>query len=609
MQFFGSLICIKATRVFSAAMGFGSRFRMIVFMLLAHVSLSIHGALVHFPNVDEVAYLPAGVSHLIFGEFDLYKVNPPLVRVAAALPAVIRHHNYDWSYYSERPGERPEFAIGRQQLKSKGLRLIDEFVLPRMVCITFSVLGCLLLASCCYNSFGARSANIACGFWCFCPNMLAHGQTIVPDVGSVAFGLAAAVGCFRYLVSPSLQTAVGAGLVFGIALLTKLTWISGFVSFPIAIALSLFLYRSFPHLKILDRLIHLAFFCSVALFVLNAGYLFEGSFTRLGDYRFCSESLGGSGASRANPSNRFEQSRLTRIPVPLPINYVSGIDFLKSEVEGRYHSFLLGEWKHGSWWYYYIVTTAVKTPLATLFASFIGLAVFYRRWNHRSKAFFLILAVPAAIGFFSVSFAGGFNHHHRYVLFIYPPMYFLASGISSDSSFGLVASRLVTVLCVSASIASFSVWPHFLGFFNSTVGGPTCGWKILGFSNVDWGQDLLLVNTWIGENINGEYCAVQAEFYDVDETFFGLPKAFIPRFRLQSNKEMGPTQPPGLVAESRLPRDGLYIINVRSLFDHSSSPGFGYFRFLKPFDRIGYSFMVYRVGEDERKLIRSLVLQ
>lgn len=36
------------------------------------------------PTDDETAHLPAGVSYWQFGRFDLYPVNPPLVKLVAA---------------------------------------------------------------------------------------------------------------------------------------------------------------------------------------------------------------------------------------------------------------------------------------------------------------------------------------------------------------------------------------------------------------------------------------------------------------------------------------------------------------------------------------------
>ena len=59
------------------------------FLLAAHALLLGWGALRHSPPWDEVPHLVAGISHWELGRFDLYRVNPPLVRIVAALPVIV----------------------------------------------------------------------------------------------------------------------------------------------------------------------------------------------------------------------------------------------------------------------------------------------------------------------------------------------------------------------------------------------------------------------------------------------------------------------------------------------------------------------------------------
>ncbi len=49
------------------------------------------------PTFGELGSLPAGISHLQFGWFGLYRVNPPLVRIVAALPALLADAKTDWT--------------------------------------------------------------------------------------------------------------------------------------------------------------------------------------------------------------------------------------------------------------------------------------------------------------------------------------------------------------------------------------------------------------------------------------------------------------------------------------------------------------------------------
>ena len=77
-----------------------------------HGVLLVVGAWIHTPTCNEVAQLPAGLSHLCLGQFDLYRVNPPLVRLVAALPVVVANPNTNWQRYGDDPLTRYELPVG-----------------------------------------------------------------------------------------------------------------------------------------------------------------------------------------------------------------------------------------------------------------------------------------------------------------------------------------------------------------------------------------------------------------------------------------------------------------------------------------------------------------
>src|SRR5262245_19895473 len=85
-----------------------------------HVFLVAWVACCDAPVIDEVGHLTAGVSHWTFGRFDLYRVNPPLVRMVATLPVYLMGPEFDWSRYDPTPGRRSEFSICDQFLEAEG---------------------------------------------------------------------------------------------------------------------------------------------------------------------------------------------------------------------------------------------------------------------------------------------------------------------------------------------------------------------------------------------------------------------------------------------------------------------------------------------------------
>ena len=217
-----------------------------------------------------------------------------------------------------------------------------------------------------------------------------------------------------YLQRRSFQSSFLCGFGLGLALLSKLTWITGVVSLPAATQFCAWIFRrDLPNRSLWKRGADVCTSWLVALVVLNAGYLFEDSFVLVRDYEFCSKFLGGEQSSLSVHGNRFGESSLGRVPVPVPKNFLLGIDFLKYEVEQKRWSFLMGEWKFGSWPHYYIMTTLFKTPEPTLLAAFIGLGVLVvgirrRMVEPKVISMFLFLIIPAAVCFASVSLQGGF---------------------------------------------------------------------------------------------------------------------------------------------------------------------------------------------------------
>src|ERR1700727_2401415 len=68
-------------------------------LLIVHVALVARIGYVSSPTMDEAGHLPAGLSHWVSGRFDLYRVNPPLVRSLAAVPVLLARPRMDWSHY------------------------------------------------------------------------------------------------------------------------------------------------------------------------------------------------------------------------------------------------------------------------------------------------------------------------------------------------------------------------------------------------------------------------------------------------------------------------------------------------------------------------------
>ena len=107
----------------------------VVALLSLHAGLLGWIGLRNSPGLDEVAHLSAGLSHWKLGRFELYRVNPPLVRMIAAVPLLFLDVNTDWSDYTDAPYTRPEFSVGNRFFELNGEKTFLYFTFARWMCI------------------------------------------------------------------------------------------------------------------------------------------------------------------------------------------------------------------------------------------------------------------------------------------------------------------------------------------------------------------------------------------------------------------------------------------------------------------------------------------
>jgi len=571
-------------------------------LLVVHSILLGWAATRHSPTVDEVGHLGAGLSHWHFHRFDLYRVNPPLVRSVATLPVYLLGPTLDWHSYSQDSSWRTEFDVGRDFFAANGEDSFRYLFVARWMCIPFSILGgyvCFLWAT---DLYGSRAGIVATALWCFCPNILAHSQMITPDAPATALGMAASYVFWKWLSNPSWKRSLLCGLLLGFAEISKTTWLILFAIWPVLWVIRI--GRSWNELKSHARreALQLTFILGLGWYLINLAYGFEGSFTQLGHFAFESTVLKGTG-SHEEIRNRFTNGWLGRIPVPLPKYYVLGIDSQKHEFERGYLSFLRGTWRDHGWWYYYVYALAIKTPIGNW--CLLCLAIY--RWRTvASRNWYndVCLFLPACVVLTLVSSQTGFNHHLRYVLPVLPFMYvWISQLVAGDGSRKRIL--LPAVLLAWSVVSSMSVYPHSLSYFNEAVGGPRYGHAHLVDSNIDWGQDLLYLKAWLGEH---------QESRDIKLAYFGWCDPGVVGLKYSLPPRGGPFvrgSDPG-------PKPGLFAISVNFLRGHRfpvfngsggteylDLPYYAYFQMLEPVGMAGYSIYIYDVTPEEANRIRA----
>ncbi len=563
-------------------------------ILTSHAALLAWSATRQSPTFDEVAHLPAGLSHLRFGRFDLYCVNPPLVRTVAALPLLAAEPATDWKSY--HGGWRPEWCVGLDFLDANGERSLWLFTLARWACIPFSLLGAYVCWRWARELYGDGPGLVALTLWSFCPNILGHGQLVTPDVGAAAFGVLAGYSFWRWLRRPVLVSAMAAGVCLGLALLAKTTWVVLFLLWPCLWAIDRLLVRAKGEARSAGHSAHQLVLLLVAgLGVLHAGYGFEGTGRPLGEFQFKSLTLSGKQSGHdpdaTHTSNRFRGTWMEGLRSPLPANFLRGIDLQKYDFELNTYSYLRGEWRRGGWWYYYLYAMAVKIPIGTwLLLGSAGLLACTRCYAFDRRGEMAVL-VPVAVILCLVSSQTGMNHHFRYVLPALPFLFVCGSKAACLLWSKSTLARLYVAIAIGWSVvSSLSVYPHSLSYFNELAGGPLGGPNHLLGSNVDWGQDLLYLKKWAEDNPTARplrlaYCNIAAPHV------LGFTEA----------ESAAPTRPGpegeafGGPTTARELTPGWYAISVNYLRDHTRL--YACFLDLPPVGRAGYSIYIYRITE------------
>ena len=346
----------------------------------------------------------------------------------------------------------------------------------RVACIPLILLGGYFGYRFASELYGQWSGVTFLVLWTFSPLILGWGATICPDVHAAALGIVGLYTFWRWLKTPTWGKAIIAGICLGLLPLTKTTWI---IAFPIWLLLwgiwrffgqavgvtgvkklAVFEKAGSPHPNPLPKgegtrlpFRQFAVIMLLGLYMINMGYLFDGSFRPLKDYQFISGTLTGHEVTQGravNVGNRFADTWLGHVPVPLPAEFVQGIDTQRIDFERTIESYARGVWSDRGWWWYYGYVLLLKEPLGVLGLLLLALfvSVFYRKAHHPHPSPLpegegtdiswrdeLTVLIPLLAIFIFISSQDGFSIHPRYVVFVLPLLYIFASKTASIHSF------------------------------------------------------------------------------------------------------------------------------------------------------------------------------
>jgi hypothetical protein len=466
------------------------------------VIAGVHSCLIGYTSsrlsatMDEPAHLAAGVSYLELGSFGLYRVNPPLVKLIAALPAWMLNCRTDYRRYNTTGTARTEFLVGTDFANVNANRFEELLFYSRLALLPFSLLGlwaCYQLSRDLWSDDAAVASGI---LWAFSPMVIGHGSLITNDVPAAALCATCVLMMRRWLVDGNGPHALIFACVCGLALLTKTTTVFLIPLFLLSVTVRIVNGVSADRSRILTQAIGIVV---IAWYVLNSGYLWHGTGSSLSSIPLKSFPLTSNADDRSIEVRNSLPSWIGALPCPVPDDFLRGIDLQSHDFRTIRGGHLTHTYLSGGRWYFPLYAALVKMPESVLLLFLVTLWPVGIR-ARLSKSWDIVLAGLLLI--VAVLISNRMDDHFRYAipafpfLFAWLGQYQLASNQLKSRSLRVVALLPYGVLTLTA----ISTVPSVISSFNFSSGGPATGHLHILGSDVDWGENLILLREWCQKN-------------------------------------------------------------------------------------------------------------
>ncbi|MEA3308575.1 MAG: phospholipid carrier-dependent glycosyltransferase, partial [Chloroflexota bacterium] len=529
-------------------------------LLLAYFAQGLAQVTAASITFDEGPHLAIGYATLRTGDFRLQPVHvhPPLANVLAAAPLLLQ---------PDLPNPREIDGWELNSLSAITDAVVWQYPHPRRLAVAGRLpilLLSVLLGALVYRwsaDLGARRAGLlALALCAFDPNLIAHGSLITTDMAAVCFSVAVLYTVSRRGSEKARERdrwLLAAGVLLGLAQLAK---VSALMLVPVVgLLLSVESYR----LQIESYKLQVASWKRwLAQFVRHALWVFLPAILVV---------WAGYG---------FEVGPVPGLPFPVPAaTHLKIFLALREHYALGHPTFLLGRLNDHGWWWYFPVAFALKTPLPTLIlALWAGLCMaFYITRNLPNVKRQMSKWLPVTL--FPLLYAGStlfstVNIGYRHLLPILPFLYIgitscksqVKSYISQITHYGLLVWLLLGTLATS---------PYPLTFFNELAGGPENGYRSLVDSNLDWGQNLWDLKSWMDDNAYKH--VYYAHYSPARPAAYGIHADFLP------------PDPRAVAFTSWCPEPGLYAISA-TVLQGPYAPDrntYAWFRAQEPAARLG----------------------
>ncbi|MBZ0268744.1 glycosyltransferase family 39 protein, partial [bacterium] len=430
---------------------------------------------------DETAHLAAGISYVKTGDFRMNPEHPALPKLlagaaAAAAGADVRPEGKAWE-----TGEQWDFA--RETLYGGDASWKRILFAGRLPMVLLGVLLGAVLWTWMRAMTGPGGAFVALALYAFSPTVLAHTRLVTTDVPLTLFVVATAAALWQ-----AWRTGK-AGWIAAAALGVALSMVTKFSAFSYAPAWALLAVLPGERRPLRTGLAHLGVLVLLSAVLTEllvfACYGFATDFVTI-------RTLGMAGRG-VDPGS---MSMLRRIPyeimasIPWPsAEFARGMKDVILYTEGGHPVYALGMRADRGWWWQPFLALGVKPSLPFLLLAAGGaLALLRSRLLFRRESLFLI--APAAL-VLATNVAANLGLGVRHLLPMFPFLMGLAAWpFAASATIPPARAGIAALLLLWHAVGTLVAHPHYLSYFNEPARLAGGGFRLLGDSNLDWGQDL-----------------------------------------------------------------------------------------------------------------------
>ena len=496
------------------------------------------------PTSDDNVSIISGYSYLRKAEYRLEPQNPPLIKDLGAIPLLFMRLHEPWGQKGWGREIDPD-VLGREFLYHSGNDPDAILRAAKASMIVFTVAFGWVLFWWTQKEFGGPTALLTIFLYTFSPTFLAHGRSVATDVGAAAGFFVGVTAFLRFLKNPNKGNMALAGLAMGFAFLTKFSTVA-LIPLVLILAVAWVLVHHKParhgllrfrrlstgsfvivfRPTLTDRsralgrcLLQTVGIIAIAYLVIYPVYLFHiwnyAPELQVSEARLHRDLYGMHGTAKDLVIWASDKPLLR----PSAEYFLGLLVALKASQWGQ-PLFFLGKVYPTGLRSYFPFVYLIKEPLAmhllTLLALLFALSRIRRplspskehwEWQRQWLAeHFTGFAFLVTLGIYWVAMIrSNMNIGVRHLLPVFPFTFVLVANQIVAFARKIEKRRVLTrmfrlalgVLLAWQAFTILRVHPSYLAYFNEIAGGPDGGWRYVNDSNLDWGQDLKRLSTFV----------------------------------------------------------------------------------------------------------------